>query len=245
MDIFKADLHIHTCLSPCADLDMSPRKVVEKSIESGIDFIAVCDHNSVENVGAVLEAASSKGLFVIPGMEINSREEVHCLALFESLEQAKAMQDIVYSNLKGENSPEIFGEQVVANEFDEVLSFNNRLLIGSTEMTLENIIREVHGLGGVGIASHVDRPSYSILSQLGFIPEDLELDGLEISRRMDMESARKQLPDITGYPLITSSDAHFLGDIGSVFTRFIIEKPGLDEVQMALKGDAGRRVLFH
>ena len=116
---FRGDLHIHTCLSPCADLDMSPRGVAEKSVERGLDFIAVCDHNSVENAGAVIRAGARRGLQVLPGMEISSREEVHLLAIFDDEAQALAMQEVVYRHLRGTNRPEIFGDQVVANEFDE------------------------------------------------------------------------------------------------------------------------------
>ena len=119
MKRFKADLHIHSCLSPCGDLDMSPRAIVEKSLERGIEIIALCDHNSAENVGAAIRAGNQKGLCVLPGMEINSREEVHTLAIFDTEEGALRMQELIYGYLRGTNRPELFGDQVVANEFDE------------------------------------------------------------------------------------------------------------------------------
>ena len=113
---YKADMHIHTCLSPCSDWDMSPRKIVRQSLNIGLDIIAICDHNTAENCGAGMREGESRGLPVLPGIEICSKEEVHILALFDKLEQVLAMQDYVYANLSGENQPEVFGYQVVANE---------------------------------------------------------------------------------------------------------------------------------
>ena len=243
MKLFKADLHIHSCLSPCGDLDMSPRAIVKKSREAGLDLIAVCDHNSAENAAAVLRAAGQKGLCVLPGMEISSREEVHTLAIFDRIDQALEMQDIVYGRLKGTNRPELFGDQVVANEFDEVDGFNDRLLIGAVQISLADVVKEVHRLGGLSIASHVDRPSFSILSQLGFVPKDLELDGLEVSVHTDRESAKKEIPGIAKYALVSFSDAHFLSDVGKASTSFLMESPCVAEIRLALKGQEGRRVL--
>ena len=243
MKIYKADLHIHSCLSPCGDLDMSPRAIVEKSIEKGMDIIAVCDHNSAENVGAAMRWGSQKGLYVLPGIEVSSREEVHSLAIFESEEQALQMQELIYRHLRGTNRPEVFGDQVVANEFDEVEGFNDRLLIAATELGLEEIVRQVHTLGGVSIASHVDRESFSILGQLGFIPQHLELDALEISRNTGVDSARKAIKEAMEFTLVTFSDAHFLEDIGKAYTSFMLDAPTLGEIRMALKGENDRRVI--
>jgi len=237
MKVFKGDLHIHTCLSPCASLDMSPVAIVEEGLNRGLDLIAICDHNSAQNVGAVIRAGSKRGLHVLPGMEINSVEEVHTLAIFDSERQATAMQEIVYRHLEGMNSPDIFGEQVIVNEFDEVEGFNDKMLIGGTGLKLEEIVTEVHRLGGLSIASHVDRPSYSIISQLGFIPPDLDLDAVEISYRTN------SIPEVKELPIIRSSDAHFPSDIGKVYTSFFIETPSTYEIRMALQGECGRRVV--
>ena len=243
MKAFRADLHIHSCLSPCADLDMSPRAIVEKSLEEGLDIIALCDHNSAENVGAALRMGAKRGITVIPGMEINTREEVHILALFEDEAQALDMQRTVYSHLQGTNRPELFGDQVVANELDEVEGFNDRLLIGATGLTLQEVIGKIHDLGGLSIASHIDRPSYSLLSQLGFVPPDIKLNGVEISRAMKKEEIDSQIPGLGELPMIRSSDAHFLKDIGKAFTSYFIEAPNLKELGLALEGKDDRRVL--
>ena len=239
---FRADLHIHTCLSPCADLDMSPRGIVARALEAGLDFIAVCDHNSAENVAASVRAGLTRGLWVLPGMEINCREEVHSLAIFEQPEAALEMQSLIYRHLRGTNRPELFGDQVVVNEEDEVEGFNDRLLIGAAQLGIYEVVREVHRLGGVSIASHVDRPSNSVLGQLGFIPPDLEFDALEVSRH----ATGKTLEDIARQgmdcPLLRSSDAHFPQDIGNPCTVFEMERATWDEFRLALRRKLGRQV---
>lgn len=242
MKAFKSDLHIHSCLSPCADLDMSPKAIVERSLEQGLDIIAVCDHNSAENVAASIRAGIKHCLRVLPGMEISSKEEVHILAIFETIEQTLSMQDIVYKHLKGTNRPELFGDQVIANEYDEVDGFNDRLLIGATSMGVEEIVQETGRLGGLSIAAHVDRPSFSILGQLGFIPPDLELDALEISDSNRWEAMRHEAIGVEKLPVVTSSDAHFLSDIGKVYTLLFLEAPNIEEMRMALSGKSGRKV---
>jgi predicted metal-dependent phosphoesterase TrpH len=241
---FKADLHIHSCLSPCCDLDMSPRAIVERSLERELDLIALCDHNSAENVGAAMRAGAKRGLQVLPGLEISSQEEVHTLAIFDDEAQALRMQTLVYAHLKGTNRPELFGDQVVANEFDEVEGFNDRRLIGAAQLGLHEVVKAVHRLGGISIASHVDRPSFSVLSQLGFIPDDLELDGVEVSPRTDVRSARTAIPGIGSRTVVAFSDAHFLTDIAGATTLFHLEAPTVDELRLALASQAGRGVTF-
>lgn len=242
MKRFNADLHIHSCLSPCGDLEMSPRAIVERSLDAGLNLIAVCDHNSAENVGAAMRAGLRKGLHVLPGIEICSKEEVHFLAIFGREEEALTMQEILYRDLRGSNRPELFGDQVVVNEEDEVERFNDRLLIGAVQVELNRLVDEVRKLGGLSIASHVDRPAFSILSQLGFVPEGLRLDALEVSRHQRVETEKERLPMLEGFPLVAFSDAHFLEGIGTLWSTFFLEAPTVGEIRMALKGEAGRRV---
>jgi PHP family Zn ribbon phosphoesterase len=241
---FKADLHIHSCLSPCGELEMSPRAIVEKSLERGLDLIAVSDHNSAENVGAVIRAGRQRGLAVLAGLEVSSKEEVHSLALFDTEEQALRLQELIYRHMRGTNRPELFGDQVVANEFDEVEGFNDRLLIGAVQLDLKDIVRAVHRFGGLSIASHVDRPSFSILSQLGFFPDDVDLDGVEISRNTSPERARSEIPGLERFALVSFSDAHFPEDIGKPCTCFVMETPSVEEIRLALTEEAGRKVVL-
>jgi len=239
---FRCDLHIHTCLSPCADLDMYPSALVERSVAEGLDVIGICDHNASENVRYVIEASRGKPLHVFPGMEISSREEAHVIALFENIDDLLRVQGVVYAALSGSNREEIFGCQAIVNASDEVEGFNDRLLIGSIDLSLQEIVEEIHAASGLAIASHIDRESFSVLSQLGFIPPDIRFDALEISRRTGLKEARKMYPDLNGYPFIESSDAHFIRDIGEGSSRIFMKKSSLSEMKMALEGREGRYV---
>jgi len=232
----RADLHIHTCLSPCADRDMSPPAVVRWGRKRGLHVIAVCDHNSAENVEAAIRAAEGAGLAVIGGMEITSREEVHVLGLFKDDRALQSAQEVVYENLRGENVPETFGEQLVMNERGEVVRHNSRLLIGATALSLEEVVQTVHRLGGLAIAAHVDRPRFSLISQLGFVPAGLGLDGVEVC-----SDEPPAVPE--DLAVIRSSDAHRPEEIGCRYTRFLVERPTASEIGMALHRMDGRRVL--
>jgi predicted metal-dependent phosphoesterase TrpH len=242
---FRGDLHIHTCLSPCADLTMSPKRVVEKAVDMNLDIIGICDHNSAENARAAIAAGATSKITVLPGMEATTVEEVHVIALFDEVDNVLHLQEIVYENLEpGENSEAIFGEQIIANEFDEVEGYNKRLLLGATTLTLKELAEKIHHLGGLVIAAHIDREAYSIIGQLGFIPEDLELDALEISSNTTRSRAVAQFPGIEKFPLITSSDAHSLQDIGNGYSSFLLETPEFNEIRNAFKKKDGRDVVL-
>lgn len=244
MKTFSADLHIHTCLSPCADLDMTPIKIVEQAVKKGLSMIAITDHNSLENTQAVIHAARGTGLTVLAGVEITSVEEAHILGLFEEKDSVDSMQALIDDRLMpGENDEDLFGIQVVANEKDEVERINNRLLMGATQLSLEQIVSEIHKRQGLAIAAHIDRMSFSIPSQLGFIPPDLLLDGLEISKHTPLAKAREEIPECRRFPVITSSDAHFLEEIGQCRTCFKAERAEFAELKLALTGQKGRRLI--
>jgi PHP family Zn ribbon phosphoesterase len=238
MNLFKADLHIHTCLSPCAELEMSPKNIVKQAKDCGLDIIGICDHNSGENVFAVQRSAQQEGLSVIYGIEVTSREEVHILALFESERELLSMQNIIYDNLKGINIEDFYGEQVIVNEYDEVVGFNNRLLIGATNLSVDKIVDVIHELNGLAIAAHIDRESFSIIGQLGFIPDSLHFDALEIS-------SKDKLPvNIKPIPLISSSDAHTLSAIGSRFTLFFMKNTSFEEIRKSFLEENERKVMI-
>jgi PHP family Zn ribbon phosphoesterase len=222
---------------------MSPKKIIQKSLDARLDLIALCDHNSAENAGATMREGNKQGVQVLPGLEICSREEVHILALFDELDPTLEMQTYVYDNLPGENNTKVFGFQVVANEEDEVIGENPRLLIGATRLSLHDIVDKTHGLGGINISCHVDRPGYGIINQLGFIPDDLNLDGLEVSYRIKLAEAAQSIPGIGNFSCVTASDAHYLNDIGRACTVFELAEPSLAEIRLALAGKDGRRIL--
>lgn len=241
---FRADLHMHTCLSPCAELDMTPRAIVRRAVECGLGLIAVTDHNSAENVEAAMRAAHGKGLEVLAGMEITTSEEVHVIALFESTEQALAMQDVVYKNLSsGENDERLYGHQVIVNENDEVTGFTKRLLIGATRLNARATLDLIRSFHGLAIASHVDREVFSVLSQLGFLPEDLRFDAIEMSPGIGRERAETSYGHLKCLPWVSFSDAHHVRDIGRRVTTFTMQEPTFDEIARALKG-SGDRSLF-
>jgi predicted metal-dependent phosphoesterase TrpH len=237
---FKADMHIHTCLSPCADLEMSPRNIVEEAKKKGLDIIGICDHNSAENFPAVEKSAFQEGIKVIGGMEITSREEVHILGLFENEKDLFCAQATVYTNLNGINDEEKYGIQVVVNENDEVLNFNNKLLIGATEMSIEEVVDLIHQFNGIAIAAHVDREGFSIIANLGFIPEGLQLDALEITE----PSKRDKINRAKDFVFITSSDAHFIHDIGKRYSCFMMKEITFEEIRKCLRMEHGRKVII-
>jgi len=224
-------------------LNMGPKTIVDQALQQGLDVIGISDHNSSENVPAVVRAAQDRNLTVLPGMEVTSKEEVHILAVFDTVDKALRLQEIVYEHLHGENNTEAFGLQVVVNEDHDVLGFNNRLLAGATELSVEQVVDSICGLEGLAIAAHVDRETFGILGQLGFVPEELHLDALELSRNTSLEEARRRFPEYAGYAFVRSSDAHSAMDIGKVWTSLLLYEPSTREIKKALRGEGGRRVL--
>ena len=215
---------------------MSPSNIVRLAKEKGLDVIAICDHNCAENVLATKRAAEKVGLTVIGGMEITTQEEVHVLGLFADDSSLAAVQNLIYEHLPGENEPAIFGEQLIMDEKDNVIGCSRKLLIGASDLRLDEVVGTIHNFGGIAIASHVDRPSFSVTSQLGFIPDGLGLDGIEVS-------SWSALPLPEGLPVICSSDAHRSGEIGARWTRFLMKTPTVPEIGMALKRINDRRIL--
>ena len=234
------DLHIHTCLSPCAQSDMLPTTIIKQARDKNVDVVGICDHNSAENVLAVRKAGEKEGVQVLGGMEISSSEEVHILAFFDDDGALLEMQNIVYENLFGENDEKYFGEQLIVDEYDRTIGSTNKLLIGSTSLGIDRIVELVHSLGGLAVASHVDRDSFSIITQLGFIPKELPLDALELSWRCELSEVNNY--ESYGLPLVKSSDAHFLSDIGKAVTTFSLSVPSFSEVVMAFHNVEGRAV---
>ena len=245
---FKADLHIHTSLSPCADEEMFPQRIIKKAKMNNLDIVGICDHNSAENVVAIQKIGERGGIAVIGGIEATSQEEVHILALFDSIKELFKFQEIIYEKLSGFNDEKVFGKQLIINEDDEVTGSNNKLLIGATSLSLQKIVQTICSLGGLSIASHIDRKSFSIIAQLGFIPEGLLLDALELSpgygNRTSSFAGRWVSPKLYCFPLVTFSDAHFLKDVGKSFTIFLMKEASIGEIKKALSGENGRKVII-
>jgi PHP family Zn ribbon phosphoesterase len=239
---FLADLHIHTCLSPCAELEMLPELIVGRAQELGLQIIAVTDHNSAENAAAVVNAARGTGVTVLPGMEVQTREEVHLLTLFDSLEQVAAWQEQVYASLPPlKNDEAFFGEQLVLDADGEPAGYLDRLLLTSSSFSVEEVVQRVSGLDGLCIPAHVDHTAYSIISNLGFVPPELDVVGVEISSNVGTAEARERFPQLTRYSLVASSDAHRLREMIGRTTLKMAEAT-VAELALALAGEGGREV---
>jgi 3',5'-nucleoside bisphosphate phosphatase len=238
---YRAELHLHTVLSPCAEIEMLPPLIVEECLERGLQLIAVTDHNASANVAAVQQAAAGTGLVVLPGMEVQTREEVHVLCLFDALEQLLAWQETVDRSLPSlPNDPEHFGDQLVVDSTAVFIRREERLLITSTSLSIEEVFSGVNALGGLAIPAHVDRSAFGLLANLGFVPFDLPVEALEISRHLPADQAALRFPQLRGYPLIQSGDAHRLEEILGA-NLFHLQAPTLAEMRLALRGADGRQ----
>lgn len=221
---------------------MIPPLIVQEALERNINLIAITDHNATGNIKAVMEAAQGTDLTVLPGMELQTHEEVHLLCLFETLEQAETWQKVVDSVLpKRSNNPEFFGEQFIVDASGDFVRREERLLIVSAEIGLDEAAAQVRALGGFAIPAHVDRKAFSLIANLGLVPPDFE--ALEISRHLKPSEAAIHYPQIRGYPLIQSGDVHRLDEFLGV-CEFRLEAPTLSEICMALKNTADRALFI-
>lgn len=241
MKTFAADLHIHTALSPCALEEMTPVAIVQAAIREGLDMIAICDHNSAGNVRATQEAARGDTA-VLAGIEITTSEEAHVIGLFPDATAACAAGDEVRATLpeRGEASRK-FGEQLLMNASGEVLGAETKMLSTASGFALRDAVKLIKKYHGLAIAAHLDRPSFSIVSQLGVFPAETDLDAIEISAVAAAASRAGEFMSF-GLPVITSSDSHFLSDVGSCATVFEMLSVAFDELTLALRGAAGRRL---
>lgn len=213
MEIY-ADLHIHTALSPCGDDAMTPNNIVNMARLKGLGAVAITDHNSSENVEACMDAAMETGLVVIPGMELQTKEDIHVVCLFNSLEKAYTFQEYVYRHLPNiKNRADIFGEQIIFDKYDNILGVNERMLLSSTEISFDKAFEEVRKLDGLFIPAHVDRDSFSVLCSLGFIPDYLDIKLLEYHSEESIKLLRDKGMISDKYKYIKSSDAHYLHQI--------------------------------
>ncbi len=240
---FRAELQVHTVLSPGVSLAMSPARIIEEAKKKHIDILAITDHNSTRQCQVIMELGRKSGITVWGGAEINTREEVHCLAFFEELEVLDQFQQWLDKWLMVvNNKPDFFGDQVWVDEQDNILGVEERLLIAALDRSMEQAFEEVRRLGGVFIAAHIDRKSNSLISQLGFVPPDVKADALELSPAVTPE-----MPELKNWgrikPLTAGSDAHWPDKLGTNLTLLKMKNTTLEEFKMALKGEEGRQVI--
>lgn len=225
------DLHIHSCLSPCADDDMTPANICGMAHIKGLDAIAVTDHNTARNLPYVKEAADYYKLILLPGMEVTTREEVHLLGYFPTVDDALEAGEVFSSHLpKIPNRPKFFGNQFIMNTDDEIMGEETRMLIGATDLDLSECTEIIRKRGGVAVPAHINRGSNGLLVNLGLMPEEPAFPVVEVARHMDIH------PSIVKDRMVLySSDAHQLGNIMEAEFDFQVERFSLGGLFDTLK----------
>lgn len=237
---YRADLHIHTALSPCAADEMTPPAIVGAALEAGLDMIAIADHNTARNVASVQQAAKAAGaaLTVLPGMEITSAEEVHVLGLFPDVPAALDVAERLKALLPAADQHyySFFGEQPLLDAAGEKTGTETAALAYATPLDLDETVGLIHEAGGLAIAAHVDRKSFSVYSQLGFFPKGTKFDAVEVSRHLASDSPRFAEIAALGLAVTGSSDGHFVEEIGRGCTELRLAAPTFAELALALAG---------
>lgn len=210
---YRADFHIHSCLSPCAALEMSPITIVKQAKKVGLNAIALSDHNCGFNLPAFGKICEREGMECLFGMEVTSVEEAHVLCLFDDLDLAMAMGKLVYDSLPDiPNRPERFGDQPIIDEHEEIIGFADKFLISASGYDISVLVKQVHEFKGLCIPAHIDRSVYGIISQLGFLPDE-DFDAVELTAYGDPALALH-------YPVVRNSDSHELNSLGNACTEF-------------------------
>lgn len=224
---------------------MIPPLIVEEALYREICVIAITDHNATANIIAVQQAAGESGLVVLPGMELQTREEIHILCLFDTLEQVNAMQNWVDAHRPYiPNKPDYFGEQFVVDATGNLIRREEQLLINSIGASITEAWQVVNSLDGLFIPAHINRQAFGLIPVLGFVPDDIHIEALEITRHITPIEAEQKIPQVQGYSLIQNGDVHFLDDfLGS--TTWSIEKPTICELRKAVRGEDGRGFYIH
>ena len=211
MNTYRYDFHVHSCLSPCGDADMTPNNLVQMAMLSGCEILAITDHNTCRNAPAAMEAGERNGLLVIPGMELCTAEEAHVVCLFETVEGALEFDRYVYDHMPHvKNKPEIFGEQPILNGEDEKVGEEENLLLVSSFIGVDQVVSLTAEYGGVAFPAHVNRDSYSVIASLGAIPPESGFTAAEVTRDCDLEAFRQLHPELEGLRIFRDSDAHYL-----------------------------------
>lgn len=236
-----ADLHIHSALSPCADDRMTPAAITTQARRAGLNIMALTDHNSVRNCPA-FSNWDGPDLWIIPGMELQTREKIHLICLFPEMDAAWEWQALVDRHFPYQpNRTEQFGHQYLFNTAGEVSGEESRLLLNSTTLAWDEVLQLVPEFGGLVYPAHVDRPSFSVLANLGEIPENCGLRAVEISAHSDPARLVQDYPRLAGIRLIRSSDAHRVEEVGRNCTELGIPLREWGALQSALTGPVSGR----
>ncbi len=229
------DLHIHTVLSPCAERDMTPNNIVNMAYVKGLDFIAITDHNAIHNIGAAMAVASELPIIVIPGMEVQTKEDVHMVCLFKCLADIQAFYDEIIIHITPmEHNVKRFGEQSIMDENDQIIGCLEQSVYASIQLPVEEIVDIAIKYGGGVIPAHLDRSSYSLISNLGFIPPDLPVTAIELSSACDEDKFLKQHKYLKNYHIIRNSDAHELTRISEPVNTLEVAEKTVEDFLKAL-----------
>ncbi|MCI8949677.1 MAG: PHP domain-containing protein [Lachnospiraceae bacterium] len=234
------DLHLHSCLSPCGDEDMTPANIAGMAALLGLDVIAVTDHNSCKNCPAVMAAAAEYGILAIPGMELNTAEEVHAVCLFPDLDSALEFDSYVYSQLLPfPNKEEIFGRQLIYDQKDHITGTVPNLLINATSISFDSLWELVCSYNGVMFPAHVDKQANSLIANLGFIPPDSQFTAVEVNDLRKLHRLKKEHPYLEQCRIISNSDAHYLEHIHEANLTLPVKEKSIQGVLETLKGKCG------
>ena len=232
------DLHLHSCLSPCGDNDMTPYNLVNMAALQGMQIIALTDHNSCLNCPAAMEAGAQAGLLVIPGMELCTAEEAHVICLFATLEQAMDFSQFIQAHIPPvQNRPEIFGEQRVMDAEDGILGLEPTLLTTASEIRVDRVAKLVRDYGGVCFPAHLDRPSYSVISSLGTFEAAWGFRAAELTCAAEVADYMARYPALQGLPLLCDSDAHYLENIPEAAAWLDLEECTIPALFAVLNGE--------
>ncbi len=223
---------------------MSPLQIVDKAIEKGLDIIAITDHNHTGNCIVTKELGKRKGLWVVYGVEVTSREDVHCLSFFDSDEQLHLFQEYIDQEMSNiANDTSLFGHQLIVDAEERILKEITHSLYPGLNVGIVDILAKVRGLGGYFVPAHIDRSMNGLYSQLGFFPDDLEVDAVEIFRNTERSVIRESKRELEEYQLLKSSDAHFIEDIGRCTSLLEMKEKNFTELGLALRGENDRRIV--
>lgn len=212
---YRYDFHLHSCLSPCGDNDMTPYNLVNMAKVMGLDVIALTDHNTARNCPAAVNAGEEAGVLVLPGMELCVSEEAHIVCLFGHTQAALDFSHYVEQHIPDiPNRPEIFGEQRLMDGEDHVTGLFEKLLLTAADISVEEVHDLVGSYGGICYPAHIDRDSYSVISALGIFSDTWGFSAAELTREADADTYRARYPALDGLPVVRSSDAHYLEHIG-------------------------------
>ncbi len=232
------DLHMHSCLSPCGDIDMTPNNIVGMSKLLGLDVIALTDHNSVLNCEAVMKLGKENDLLVIPGMELTTQEEIHVVCLFPTLQSALSFNDYVKEHqMQFPNRADIYGRQIIMNENDEEIGEVENLLILATDISVMNIKELTEEYNGVCYPAHINRDSMSIISSLGGIPPECDFKTAEVSSTGDIDKLKTEHPILKDMLIVRDSDAHYLQNMKDAENFFELDTLSIESVLSKLKNE--------